>query len=1290
MGEHGGHVAAFDGDALLVVFDDAATPLATRALLAVQCALELQDKCGHYEPTEGVVLRLHSAASCGVAWDFSFGNVKDELLYFIYSPAILDIAAAMDQSKVGETVIHPSLVDVLPPDAVVSEPREHGCLNIVAIRNAAPKPGDTEGERLRAIEWPKETVDIARAYVPTFLRQRIDAGQAEWMAENRRVSVVFMDLASLLPKRQGNSLPTDDEVSGAAVRLQQCVVKLQAIVSRYGGFVRQLTMDDKGLVIIVIFGLPGMSHADDPERAVRTALDMHAAMGDAGVAVTVGVTTGKVFCGNVGSEQRCEYAAVGDKVNLSARLMCFKNSPGVVIDDSTHALCKHPGLAFELIDDKVKVKGKATTIAVYHPRYAKQTAAVTDVDWAEQMIGRSKELDKVRPLLLDARSKKASDGVLTVVVNGRQGAGKTHFIHACVGDAQAKVSGTVHVAMAQASEMDAAVPFLTIGSLVSEFLDTMQEKEGGERMKVGPLILETLQVKDGPGSANAALLKDIFAIDVTKEMEDRVAQMKGTEREKLMIELLAYLLVHLPEAVQSKQQKKNADDLWIFVVESAHLLDEQSKKVLKATQTRSAASMALLLSMTDAAADDELVVELTKPAEGQSSPRLVQLEPLSKESVERLIVQMLGADKVAAPIVDAVFSASDGVPLFAKELVIAAQEAGGIVVENRIVVSSKSGEMGIPRSQQAALTSRIDRLSLSAQLMVKVASALGMTFWDELLLAVMPDMGSGGAQAARKDLDVLVNETGLFAPTMHDVAGGRRQLTFVSAAVRDIAYSLLANTNRRDVHLAAARYLEEHASPEKYPDEAAALRVALMHHWAGAIDKDSAEADVKIALRRVTDVGFASFAINGLGAALAPLERAREIAWLFPSDGYLRFQILEQLTGCYAAMRGFNEPETSECSQAAFDMTINDLVLAELDFKARCRVYWASVMYGMQMANTNRFDKALAVAEDVQRKFTNNVELVTPIFVQILVHCNRGDMDKCIPLSARMAELTEKLDIEDVRRIGNSPMGLNALGVPVIGHNFATYSGDAGAIRAFWTLVNDDRMWDGSELAHVHVKATVAVGLVAAGAYKEAISLAEKALMLSNGKYAPQDKRGRFALAIAKARTNAMPVKEAVANLKAVYAFVPFDMWFSGLEFLLDAGELDLVEEKLVVWKEKRKTGCPGHTSGVMFAIEADVMLARARTKTVAADAETQKKALALYKEAIDESTAKRQFCSGLYAQIRQLNLLIRIGKSVEKEADAARALVKATVESAPKNLPYAYGQHWLDLAETTLSLTRK
>ena len=184
--------------------------------------------------------------------------------------------------------------------------------------------------------------------------------------ESREVSVLFSDIAgftSLAEKRTPAQLVADlNEYFGA----------MTAIVEGHGGFVDKFIGD----AIVAVFGAP-MADPRHAENAVRAALKMRDLLndpagrlriGDGGsIHARVGINTGPVLVGNIGSPRRFNYTVMGDAVNLASRLEGVNKKYGtqIVVSDDTAKGC---GDAVEFREiDTVRVVGRAAPVGLYEP-----------------------------------------------------------------------------------------------------------------------------------------------------------------------------------------------------------------------------------------------------------------------------------------------------------------------------------------------------------------------------------------------------------------------------------------------------------------------------------------------------------------------------------------------------------------------------------------------------------------------------------------------------------------------------------------------------------------------------------------------------------------------------------------------------------------------------------------------------------------------------------------------------------------------------------------------------------
>jgi len=259
-------------------------------------------------------------------------------------------------------------------------------------------------------------------FSPTIVQYLYDAARRSaskegGLAKNteiRPVTVLFIGMTLVDPTTKE---PVD--IQDPCV-LQQAFVRSQQLLAKYGAMLRQFLYDDKGTVLIAGLGTPMHVHEDDPDRGLNLAMELQANLAEVNVLTRIGVTTGKAFCGLVGSATRQEYMMVGSVVNLSAKLMVGTDYGTVRCDARTAEYASAEKFDFVPLDP-VSVKGMERPVATYKPERPEVDA---NSFGSKRCYGRHDEKDIIEDLLDRFND---SDSRCSLVVVGTAGIGKSTF-----------------------------------------------------------------------------------------------------------------------------------------------------------------------------------------------------------------------------------------------------------------------------------------------------------------------------------------------------------------------------------------------------------------------------------------------------------------------------------------------------------------------------------------------------------------------------------------------------------------------------------------------------------------------------------------------------------------------------------------------------------------------------------------------------------------------------------------------------------------------------------------------
>jgi class 3 adenylate cyclase/Cdc6-like AAA superfamily ATPase len=181
--------------------------------------------------------------------------------------------------------------------------------------------------------------------VPRPVLQGIITNSLSGLSEMRTVTTLFLKLDSFTFTEYADPTCLDEFF----VNMQKCLFEC-------GGMLRQFLVDDKGCVLIGLWGVPTASHAANCSKAMRCAVMMQSASKELGYSSSIGITTGSVYCGIVGTSYRRDYVAIGRSVNLAARLMC-KAHGRILLDDDTFKRLPLNVTCYTSLTETLELKG---------------------------------------------------------------------------------------------------------------------------------------------------------------------------------------------------------------------------------------------------------------------------------------------------------------------------------------------------------------------------------------------------------------------------------------------------------------------------------------------------------------------------------------------------------------------------------------------------------------------------------------------------------------------------------------------------------------------------------------------------------------------------------------------------------------------------------------------------------------------------------------------------------------------------------------------------------------------
>ena len=643
--------------------------------------------------------------------------------------------------------------------------------------------------------------EALKRLVPNEFAERLLATRGKMGGERRMVTMLFSDVKG--STAMGEQLDPEDvmDIMNGAFEV------LIPPVYRHEGTLARLMGD----AILAFFGAP-LAHEDDAERAVRAALDIVAGAQDyavrlerergiKGFNVRVGINTGLVVVGEVGTDLRVEYTAMGDAINLAARME--QNAPvgGVLISHDTYQQVR--GLFEVQALEPISVKGKAEPVQVYVVQGARPRAfrmATRGVEAAigreTRMIGREAELKRFQDAFYLALEDSERQMVTAV---GEAGVGKTRLLWEFENWLD-QVREPLRYFRGRASPELQNVPY---GLLRDVFMlrfdvqdsDSVQTVRRKLEQGFGPAL-----GLDEQGQIKTHIIAQLLGFDFSfsphlQGLRDDARQLRDRG------------LIYLGEFFRTVAAVSTV----ILLLEDIQWADDSSLDAVNAL----AAALPNQRLLIACLARPTLFDRRPHWGEGQAFHTRIDLQPLSRRDGRRLVEEILQeVEAVPQTLREMVVTAADGNPLYVEELI-------KVLIEQQVIARSQDGQgpwrvdearladLRVPPTLTGVLQARLDSLPLDQRSIMQQAAVVGRTFWDRVVVRIGQSTGEDlgedivpGVLSTLRGRDMVAqHETSAFA--------GSLEFIFKHAALREVAYESILKKVRRGYHGLVADWLIE-------------------------------------------------------------------------------------------------------------------------------------------------------------------------------------------------------------------------------------------------------------------------------------------------------------------------------------------------------------------------------------------------------------------------------------------------------------------------------------------------
>jgi len=686
-------------------------------------------------------------------------------------------------------------------------------------------PLETENEPASRALTGSVSIPVRPVEVPS--RRR--SGQGVIEGERKLVTVFFCDLAG--------STAIAEQLDPEEYRelLEQYVALAIHEVYRFEGIVNQLAGDG----LMALFGAP-IAREDAPVRAIWAAIGIHEALarlnerlretGRPELRARIGIHTGPVVVGTVGTDLKMDYTAIGGTTNLASRLEALASPGSTLVSTETHALTR--GFFDMRPVGPFAIKGKAEQVRAYEVVCRRDEVSPISIA-AERgltpLVGREQELAQLEACFERAGARLPQ--VVTIV--GETGSGRSRLVY----EFKRRLTPPPRIFEGRCVALNQRVPFYPWVTMMQRYFDiTESDPPDVALRKVSARIADL----DAEVQQRANLLYRMLALPV-----DDATEMRDTDIERETFDAVGHIF----------NSESKAGPV-LVILEDMQWIDQPSLAMVERAiaKLHHARVMMLLTYRPDFEANWASTAVLTH----------MRLRRLSDQDAVEIVRNVAGGP-LPPQLEELLLNKAEGSPFYTEEMTRSLLESGDLErVQGGHRLTRPVEEIRLPGTVQEVIAARLDTLDPDAKRVVQVAAVIGREFKREQVTALL-DVDSIDVDTALVELERrgILHRKSIFSDA---------NFRFGESLTQEVAYEGLLMRQRHHLHARIGRLLEE--APGEWTPERSAR---LAYHF---VNSDDDERAGRALLRAAVDAEK----VPAYNAAAAYYQEAWDLASSHASD----------------------------------------------------------------------------------------------------------------------------------------------------------------------------------------------------------------------------------------------------------------------------------------------------------------------------------------------------------------------------------------------------------------------